>query len=217
MKYYVSDTPLRLREFGRNVQAMVEHALTIEDRQHRSNVAHEIVRIMTTLNPDLREIPDYKQKLWDALHIISDFELDVDAPYDPPTREMTELHLGPRMEYHRDTPRYRQYGKSVELMIEKALDMEEGAKRDAYISQIANTMRQFLFNAGRGDAPDETVVEHIRELSKGKIRVKVEDLNLYKITNQSSQPSNQNTQYSRPKKSKAKSKRNRSKRNKRHK
>jgi hypothetical protein len=213
MKYYLSDTPLRLREFGRNVQSMVEYALNIEDRAHRTKVAHEIVRIMYNLNPELKELPDYKQKLWDAIHIISDFRLDVDAPYAAPTPEQTQLHLGERMEYYRGKPRYKQYGKSVELMIEKASAMEEGPKRDAYIDLIASTMRQFLFNAGREDTPDEVVAGHIRELSQNNIQVRVGDLNFSKLTQQSSQPSNQNTQNTRTR-SKSKNKRNRPKRSK---
>ncbi len=199
MKYYISDTPLRLREFGRNVQAMVEYAQTIEDDQWRTDVAHEIVRIMTNLNPSLKENPDYKQKLWDAIHIISDFDLDVDSPYEPPTREQTELHLGPRMDYYRGKPKYKQYGKGIELMVQKAIEMDEGPKRETYINLIVNTMRQFLFNSGRGDTPEETVIEHLRDMSGGKIRVKLEDLHLPKLSQHSTQPSNQNNQYSRPK------------------
>ena len=76
MRYNISETPLRLKEYGRNIQGMVEYANSIEDRNLRTEVAHEIIRIMSNLNPNLKEIPDYKQKLWDHIHMISDYTLE---------------------------------------------------------------------------------------------------------------------------------------------
>lgn len=192
MKYYTSESPLRLREFGRNVQSMVEYAQTIEDRDRRTQVAEQIIQIMINLQPELTENPDCEQKLWDVLHIISDFKLDVDAPYDPPTPESVISHASERLEYYRERPRYKQYGKNVELMIEKAKNFEEGPEREAYVNQIASTMKQFLRNANRDNVPDEVIAEHLRELSGNAIKVKADDLNFHKITTQGgSQPSNE--------------------------
>jgi len=192
MQYYTSDSPLRLREFGRNIQSMVEYAQSIEDREQRTQVAEQIIQIMINLQPGLTENTDYKQKLWDALHIISDFDLDVESPYEPPTPESVMPHSSERLEYYRERPRYKQYGKNVELMIEKAKTFEEGPERQAYINHIASTMKQFLRNANRDNTPDEVIAEHIRELSGNAIKVKASDITFHKITTQGgSQPSNE--------------------------
>jgi hypothetical protein len=205
MDYYISDEPLRLREFGRNVQAMVEYAMSIENRDRRNQVAQHIIRIMANLNPSLTENPDYEQKLWDSIFIISDFELDVDAPYPPPTREMVQEAKPDHMGYYREKSRYKQYGKNVELMIAKAKDMEDDDKRVAYINLIANTMKQFLRNAHKENIPDEVITEHIKELSGGAIDVGVNDVAFHKTTGGGPQPSN-NLRSNR-KKSKSRSKR----------
>ncbi|WNJ21237.1 DUF4290 domain-containing protein [Pontibacter sp. G13] len=181
MKYHLTDTPLKLREYGRNVQSMVEYALTLEDRDQRTVVASEIVRIMSNLNPSLKENPDYKQKLWDSLFIISGFELDVDSPYPIPEAEVVMGRPEKRMDYYRSHPRYRQYGVNVELMVKAAIDMEEGPKKTAYLNMIANTMKLFLRASDRDSTPEEVIAEHIRDLSSGKIKVKGEDLTISKV------------------------------------
>ncbi|MEM7659953.1 MAG: DUF4290 domain-containing protein [Bacteroidota bacterium] len=176
MKYKISEKPLILREFGRNVQGMVEYALTVEDRDKRNQLAKEIVRILTTLNPQLKEVPEYKQKLWDSLFLMSNFQLDVDSPYPiPATPEEIRAARG-TMPYVKGQPRYKQYGRNVQMMIEQASEMEDEEQKMAYLSVIANTMQQFLFNRDQRDVPQTVIAEHIRDISDGRIRVKPEDL-----------------------------------------
>ncbi len=176
MKYKIADTELKLKEYGRNVQSMVEYAKTVADRDKRSRLAHEIVQIMSNLSPNVKELPDYKQKLWDHLFVISDFELDVDSPYPVPAPEHVLGKAPKRMEYYEGNPRFRQYGWSVELMVQAAVEMTPGKERDEYINQIANTMKLFLVSMNRDSIPDSVIAEHIYELSGGKLRVKAEDL-----------------------------------------
>jgi len=181
MKYSVSDKPLKLREFGRNLQQMVAYAKSLENKEDRTMVAEEIIKIMTYLNPSIRENPDYKQKLWDAIFAMADFDLDVEAPFpapEAPEEEARPEHMG----YYRGRPRFRQYGKNVEFMIAKATEMEEGPKREVYLNQIANTMKQFLRNMNRENTTDEAIMDHIRELSGGKLNVKLEDITFHKTT-----------------------------------
>lgn len=180
-KYKVSDEPMILRGFGRNAQSMVAHALTIEDREQRTAVAHEIVRVLTNLNPDLRDVPEYKQQLWDAVFIMSDWKLDVDAPFPAPPKP-DETDPFERMDYYREKPRYRQYGKNIEFMIDNAVEMEEGPKRTAYINLIASTMKQFLRNINREDTPEQVLADQINELSGHRLRLKGEELTLSKVT-----------------------------------
>ncbi|RMG72770.1 MAG: DUF4290 domain-containing protein [Bacteroidetes bacterium] len=181
MDYYISETPLRLREFGRNIQGMIEYTLTLEDKDKRTAMAHEIIRMILTLKPSLKEEPDYKQKLWDALFIMSDYQLDVDAPYPAPEREVIESRPSERMPYDKPRTRYKQYGRNVYLMIEEALKMEEGEKRTAYINAIANTMKLFLRSSDReGNAP-QIIADHIREISQGRLEADPRHIHLTKM------------------------------------
>lgn len=181
MKYKISDSPLKLREYGRNIQAMVEYVKQIEDREVRTKLAHEIVRIMSNLHPQVREVPDYKQKLWDHLFMISGFDLDVEAPYPMPDAEELMGKPQGRMEYYRGKSRYRQYGWNVQLMIRKAVEMPEGKEKKDYINLIANTMKMFLRSMDRETTPEEIIAEHINEISKGKLNVRGEDLTFSKV------------------------------------
>ncbi|MDX1906461.1 MAG: DUF4290 domain-containing protein [Bacteroidia bacterium] len=181
MQYKISDQPLRLREFGRNVQALVEHACTIGDRTERNRVANEIVKIVTWLNPQLKDIPDFKQKIWDAIVIASDFKLDIDAPYPVPSAEVFHKKPEQRMPYYKEVPRFRQYGINLEKMIAKAVEMPEGPVKSQYINMIANAMKLFLRNTDRESLPETAIMDHIRELSRGKLSVRLEDINFVRV------------------------------------
>jgi hypothetical protein len=176
MKYYISDTPLKLKEYGRNVQSMVEYAKTIEDKEERNKVVQEIVRIMANLNPNVRELPDYEQKLWDNLFMIADFDLDVDAPFPVPSPEEVLGHKSERLSYFKPKPRYRQYGYNTELMVRKAVEMPDGEEKTAFINYIATIMRQLLRDVDRESTPEETLAAHLNEMSKGKLQLKGSDL-----------------------------------------
>ncbi|MEM6262231.1 MAG: DUF4290 domain-containing protein [Bacteroidota bacterium] len=182
MKYNISDTPLRLREYGRNVQSMVEYAKTVEDREHRTRVSHAIVQIMSNLLPSIRQEPDYKQKLWDHLHLISNFELDVDCPYPIPPKEIFENKPTERIPYYKGSVRYRQYGLNTQMMIRKAAEMEDGPEKKAYINVIANAMKQFIRNTElyKDNGIEDIIVNHMREISRGKIDLKPTDIRLTK-------------------------------------
>lgn len=179
MQYKVSETKLVLKEFGRNIQSMVEYAKTLEDRDKRTRLAHEIVQIMANLNPQFKEIPDYKQKLWDNLFIISNFELDVDSPYPIPSAA-EHAEKPKRMEYNRGNSRYKQYGYNIQLMVKKALDIPEGPDRMTYVNLIANTMKLFLRPNDRESMAEKVIASHLAEMSDGAIQVKPEDLALTK-------------------------------------
>lgn len=180
MKYSISEAPLRLREYGRNIQSLVEYMKTIEDREVRSETAHEIIRIMSNLNPSLREIPDYKQKLWDHIYMIAEYDLDVDAPYLAPEKPDPEEIKKKRLAYPKGKPKYRRYGWNVQLMIDEATKMEDGPIKWEYINIIANTMKMFLRNMDRESTPEAVLAEHIRDLSNGQLEVRGEDLVIYK-------------------------------------
>lgn len=180
MQYYISDEPIRLREYGRSVQMLVDHARTIQDREHRSRIVAEIIRIMSTICPQVKENPDYKQKLWDHIHHIAEYQLDVEGPFPVPDPENKAEQTRTRLQYPENKSRIRSYGKNVDLMIRNALNMTDADQQKAYVQQIANIMKQQLHNIDR-DANAETVImQHIRELSDGKITYGVDEVTFHR-------------------------------------
>ncbi|MEL7529897.1 MAG: DUF4290 domain-containing protein [Bacteroidota bacterium] len=203
MKYYVSNEPLRLREYGRNVQQMIDFARTIEDRDERSAVVEEIVRIMNALNPSPKDTEDYRRKMWDHMFLMAEFDLDVEAPFPIPTKEQVIGRPTKHIGYYKGKARYRQYGQNIEKMIDNAVEMENPEKKEAYLNLIANSMMQFLRHTDRYSSPEEVIAQQINELSRGKLQVKAEDLVI-----SAKAPSPQPT-FPRNNKSKKKNKKNR--------
>lgn len=161
---------MALPEYGRNVQKMIDYIKTIEDRDERNRAARTIIQIMGNLNPHLRDYGDIKHKLWDHITIISQFELDIDAPYPPPEKE--KLNEKPqRVEYKHGEVKFLHYGRVVEMMIDVAVDMEEGEKRDFLVLLIANQMKKSAAGWNRGIVSDEIIFKDIADLSNKKLMV----------------------------------------------
>ena len=159
-----------LPEYGRNIQKMVEYAVQIEDREERNKAARAIIAIMGNLNPHLRDVTDFKHKLWDHLFIISDFKLDIDSPYEKPTPEI--LFEKPKQVPYKDYDiRYKHYGKIIELLIKEASEFKEGEERNALIRLIANHMKKCYVTWNRDVVDDKSIFEDLKNLSGGKIVV----------------------------------------------
>lgn len=167
MKYNTQLKKLSMPDYGRNIQNMVDHCLTIENREERKQCANTVVEIMGNMFPHLRDINDFKHILWDHLAIMADFKLDIDYPYEVITEE--ELHTRPgKLDYSRPTMRFRHYGKLLEKMIDIAADMEEGARRDALVAQLAMQMKR-SYTQWNKEIDDAKIIADLREFSKGKI------------------------------------------------
>jgi len=157
-----------LPEYGRNVQKMVEHALTIEDKELRNKCAKAIIEVMGNLNPHLRDVPDYQHLLWDHLIIISNFKLDVDSPYPIPTPE--SLSEKPtRMEYPKGKITFKHYGKILENMIKEAQEIEDEEKRKFLVGRLANLMKRAYLLYNLESVDDETIKSDLKILAKGKL------------------------------------------------
>lgn len=180
MQYYISDEPIRLREYGRSVQMLVDHARKISDREHRSKVITEIIRIMSTICPQVKDYPEYRQKLWDHIHQIAEYDLDVEGPFPTPDPQSKAQEKTLRLPYPELKPRIRAYGRNVDLMISNALKIADQEQQKAYVQQIANVMKQQLHNIDR-DANAETVImQHIRELSEGRLTYGVDEVTFHR-------------------------------------
>jgi hypothetical protein len=166
---YNSERPLMIiPEYGRHIQKLVDHCVALKSKEERNTMAKAIVDVMGNLQPHLRDVPDFKHKLWDQLFIMSDFSLDADAPYEKPSKE--ELTEKPEaLPYPKSASRYRYYGNNIQTMIDVALTWEEGEKKEALVFTIANHMKKCYLNWNKDTVDDAVIFNHLNELSDGKI------------------------------------------------
>ncbi|MCF6128162.1 DUF4290 domain-containing protein [Flavobacterium sp. AS60] len=161
---------LIIPEYGRHLQKLIDQATVIEDREKRNQVAKYIIQVMGSLNPHLRDVPDFQHKLWDQIFIMSDFKLDVDSPYPIPTRDV--IHLKPeRLAYPQKNPKYRFYGNNIKYMIDVANSWEEGEMKNALVKVIANHMKKSYLSWNKDTVTDTVIFEHLYELSGGKLNL----------------------------------------------
>lgn len=168
MEYNTTRSHLLMTEYGRNVQKMVANMLAIEDRDERTKHAELIVELMGTLNPGLKGMEDYKHKLWDHLHLISDFKLDVDSPYPPPTREVMFKKPEP-LPYPQKKIKIRHFGQNLNAMIEKAMAEQDDEKRQSMTQLIGYYMKLAYINWHREPVHDDMIRNELSVLTDGKL------------------------------------------------
>ena len=161
---------LTIPEYGRNIQKMVEFAMTIEDREERNQCCRAILSVMGQLFPYLRDTEDYNHKLWDHLLIMSKFQLDVDSPYPKPKKE--ELASKPGLiPYPQGDMRFGHYGRYAEKFIAKCVAMEDGEEKQAFTQAIATLMKQNALNWNRNTVTDDVILKDMNFLAKGKLNL----------------------------------------------
>jgi hypothetical protein len=161
---------MALPEYGRNVQKMVDHIKTIEDRDERNRAAKTIIQIMGNLNTHLRDIGDFKHKLWDHLALIAGFELDIDSPY--PVPEPSKFVEKPKqVPYKQGDIRFLHYGRIIELMIDAATELEDGDEKEYLTTLIVNQMKKSYITWNRGQVADEVIIGDMKMLSRGKLKM----------------------------------------------
>jgi hypothetical protein len=147
---------------------MVDHILTIEDRDRRQKQAHVVIELMGFLNPHLKNVEDFRHKLWDHLFLISDFKLDVDSPYPIPTREKLSAKPDP-LPYPKRYPKYSHLGKNLEIVINKALAEQDEAKRQGFANAIAYYMKLAYSNWHKDQVHDDAIQQELTNLTKGQL------------------------------------------------
>ena len=170
MEYPTLEGRLIMPEYGRNIQQMVAFSLTIEDREERTRCVKTIINIMGNLFPYLRDVADFKHKLWDHLAIMSDFKLDIDFPYEIVEKE--NLHTRPEsIPYKKSRIRYQHYGRTLEEMIEKVAGYPDGDEKSELIRLISNQMKKCFLTWNKEVVDDRKIFDDLRELSKGKLDI----------------------------------------------
>jgi len=168
--YNTSRNRLKLPEYGRNIQKMVEYLMTIEDRDLRNKLAFAVISVMGNMNPHLRDINDFKHKLWDHLSIMSDFKLDIDSPYKKPEPEVFD-EKPRKVEYKTSEIKYKHYGRTLEMLIDEASKYPEGDEKELLIKIIANHMKKSYLTWNREVVSDTEIIRDLGELSGGKLNV----------------------------------------------
>ena len=179
MQYNTQQKKMPLPEYGRSIQNMVDYALTIEDRAERQRCANTIINIMGGMFPHLRDVPDFKHKLWDHLAIMSDFKLDIDYPYEIIRKDNLNTAPNP-VPYPYTKIRYRHYGRTLEVLIEKACELPEGDEKNNLVALICNHMKKDYMTWNKDTVEDNKIADDLAELSGGRLQLTPELLKLMK-------------------------------------
>ncbi len=171
LEYNTEREKLIIPEYGRHMQKMINYAVSIEDKEERNKVARSIIAVMGNLQPHLRDVPEFQHKLWDQLFIMSDFKLDVEAPFPVLTKEKLQERPEP-LNYPQNFPKYRFYGNNIKRMIDVANSWEDGDLKTALTYTIANHMKKCYLNWNKDTVEDSVIFDHLFELSNGKINLK---------------------------------------------
>ena len=200
MEYNTTREKLVLREYGRNFHKLIDHVKKIKEKEKRTKLSKLIVKLMNMAHPELKNQNEIEQKLWDDLHIMSNFELDVNSPY--PIPEVDKLKGIERLEYPKNVIKFRHYGKKIELLIEEACKIKDSKEKESAIIHIGKIMKSFFGMWNKETIDNQVIIDNIKELSNGKLDIdikKVEELNLfYKNTRERGSKSYQR-KFSRPK------------------
>ena len=181
LEYNAERPHLIIPEYGRHLQKLIEQAVELEDREERNKAAKYIISVMGSLNPHLRDVPDFQHKLWDQIFIMSDFKLDVDSPYPIPSKELL-AQKPDRLKYPQNFPKYRFYGNNIKYMIDVANKWEDGEMKNALIMVIANHMKKSYLSWNKDTVKDDVIFEHLYELSGGKINLQATEEELSNST-----------------------------------
>lgn len=175
MEYYTEKSKLILTEYGRNIQQMVEYAMTIEDKAERQRCVNTIINVMGNLFPHLRDVNDFKHKLWDHLAMMSNYQLDIDYPYDvPKARE----HSKPdKLHYPSPILRNRHYGRFLQEFINVAAKYE-GPDKQRFITILANQAKKSYLMWNGESVSDKKILDDLRELSGGQLQFSDNDIKL---------------------------------------
>ncbi|AKP51899.1 DUF4290 domain-containing protein [Cyclobacterium amurskyense] len=160
-----------LKEYGKNIQKLVDYVKTVPEQDKRTEYAYALVELMKQLNPLLKTESD--QKLWDDMYIMSDFSLEVDAPFPMPAKELLgkkPLPIG----YPKGEVRFKHYGRNIEKLIAKAIEIEDDEEQEVALIYIGQLMRSFHSTWNRENFDDAIIIDDIKTLSKGKLHIDLE-------------------------------------------
>jgi hypothetical protein len=179
LEYNIGREQLRLREYGRNVQNLVKHIKETDDKEKRNKYAGLLVELMKQVNPEFsKDASEYTQKVWDDLFIISEFDLDVEGPF--PVPESTILDRKPdRVPYQSNNIKFKHYGRSMEMLIENAIALEDPKEKEGAVIAVGRLMKSFYQTWNKDSIEDETVLKNIKQLSNNQLDIDIAKVKEY--------------------------------------
>ncbi|MBS1487107.1 MAG: DUF4290 domain-containing protein [Bacteroidetes bacterium] len=180
-EYNSQRKPIILKEYGRNVQKLVNYIRTIPDKEKRTQMATTLIELIKQLAPVAKEAQENPQRMWDDLYIMADFDLDVNNPFTTPDRSI--LQKRPRkMIYPQSEVRFKHYGKNIERLVQEALKKEDPQEREEATIYLGKLMKTFYSNWNKENLDDSVIVKDLAIMSKGKLTLnldKVREDNLF--------------------------------------
>lgn len=170
MEYNSSREILRNREYGRNIQKMVDFCLTIENKDERTKFAELIIKVMGQMSPATTDSGNLNKKLWNHLYYMSDYKLDVDAPFELEKRKAVNGKLE-RPSYGKNNIDFRMYGSNINRMVAEATKMEDGEEKTALIIVLANQLKKSYVSWNHSSVADELINEHLKKISGGQLEI----------------------------------------------
>jgi hypothetical protein len=171
---YNSQRPdIILKEYGRNVQKLVEYLRTVADKDKRTELASTLIELIKQLTPSIKEQPENPQRLWDDLYIMADFNLDLNNPYPVPERELI-FKKPMKMEYPKNDVRFRHYGKNIEKLVKEALKIDDEQERQESIIYLGKLMKTFYGNWNKETLDDSVILRDIQAMSGGALNMTIE-------------------------------------------
>jgi hypothetical protein len=176
-QYNTQSKKLIISEYGRSFQNMVEHVVRIPDKEKRLSMSEALISVMEILNPVVKDQADYKQKLWDHLHIIAEFKLNVDGPY-PIPEENKILEKPERIPYPSQPIKFRFYGRNLQFMVNKATTIEDPELKAEFLNLLASFMTNSSRNWNNENLNNEQLAEHLEVISQNKLEVNPDELEI---------------------------------------
>jgi hypothetical protein len=162
-----------LKEYGRNVQKLVEYIRNVPSKEKRTELAYTLIELIKQLTPTVKEQPENPQRVWDDLYIIANFDLDVNCPYPVPERDI--LFKKPdKVDYPQSQVRFKHYGKNIEKLVKEALKKEDPQEREDAIIYLGKLMKTFYANWNKEPLDDSVILKDIQEMSGGALKMTIE-------------------------------------------
>src|SRR3970040_752286 len=172
-EYNTQRPPIILKEYGRNVQKLVEYIRAISDIDKRTEMAYTLIELIKQLTPSLKDQPENPQRMWDDLYIIADFNLDIKRPYPVPERDI--LFKKPdRMDYPQSPIQFKHYGKNIEKLVKEALKREDPQEREDAIIYLGKLMKTFYSNWNKETLDDSVIIKDIQRMSGGALSMNID-------------------------------------------
>jgi hypothetical protein len=174
MEYNTARGKMLLPEYGRNVQNMIQHAMEIMDREERNRAAQAIIEVMGQLNPHLRDVDDYRHKLWTHLFVMSDFKLDVDSPFEIPNIESLQ-EKPQKVNYPKSKIRFGHFGQYTQKILETSAQLKDDGEREYMTNAMGNFMKKQYLLHNNNAVENNVIADQMNELSHGKLKIENPD------------------------------------------